>query len=110
MMCSPGHASVPGSSHSHASSRAKKFRSSAKAPGAWARARARRDEEVAALRLGLDLGMTLIDTAEIYGEGGAEEVVAEAIEGRRDELLHRQQGMPQNCDARAAPSPPASAA
>ena len=42
------------------------------------------DEEVAALKLGLDLGMTLIDTAELYGEGGAEEVVAEAIEGRRD--------------------------
>ena len=42
------------------------------------------DEEVAALKLGLDLGLTLIDTAELYAEGGAEEVVAEAIEGRRD--------------------------
>ena len=43
-----------------------------------------RATEVAALRLGLDLGMNLIDTAEMYGEGGAENVVGEAIRGRRD--------------------------
>ena len=43
-----------------------------------------RAEEVKALRLGLDLGITLIDTAEMYGAGGAEEVVGEAIRGRRD--------------------------
>lgn len=48
---------------------------------------ARRAQEAAALRLGLDLGMTLIDTAEMYAEGGAEEVVAEAITGRRDEVF-----------------------
>lgn len=42
--------------------------------------------EVAALKLGLDLGLTLIDTAEMYAEGGAEEVVADAIAGRRDQL------------------------
>lgn len=42
----------------------------------------RRQEEVEALRLGLNLGMNLIDTAEMYGEGGAEEVVGEAIEDR----------------------------
>jgi len=56
--------------------------------GTWrmGEARYRRQEEVAALRLGLDLGMTLIDTAEMYGEGGAEEVIAEAISGRRDEV------------------------
>jgi diketogulonate reductase-like aldo/keto reductase len=42
--------------------------------------------EIDALRLGIDLGMTLIDTAEMYGEGGAEKVVAEAISGRRDEV------------------------
>ncbi len=48
--------------------------------------RARKDE-VAALKLGLDLGMTLIDTAEMYGNGGAEEVVAEAMAGRRDECF-----------------------
>jgi diketogulonate reductase-like aldo/keto reductase len=43
-----------------------------------------RAPEVAALRLGLDLGMTLIDTAEMYGEGGAESVVGEAIGGSRE--------------------------
>jgi diketogulonate reductase-like aldo/keto reductase len=42
--------------------------------------------EADALRLGLDLGMTLIDTAEMYGEGGAEKVVADAIKGRRDNV------------------------
>jgi diketogulonate reductase-like aldo/keto reductase len=55
-----------------------------------------RREEVAALRLGLDLGMTLIDTAELYADGGAEEVVAEAIEGRRDEVFLVSKVMPQN--------------
>ena len=49
--------------------------------------RARWTDEVAALRLGLDLGMRLIDTAEMYGDGGAERVVAEAIRGRRDEVF-----------------------
>lgn len=43
--------------------------------------------EVAALRHGLELGLTLIDTAEMYGEGGAEKVVAEAIEGRRAQVF-----------------------
>ena len=46
-----------------------------------------RKQEVAALRLGLDLGMSLIDTAEGYADGGAEEVVAQAIRGRRDETF-----------------------
>ena len=57
--------------------------------GTWhmGESRARRAGEVAALRLGLDLGVTLIDTAEMYGEGGAEEVVGEAIRGRRDEVF-----------------------
>lgn len=44
----------------------------------------RRGAEIAALRLGLDLGMPLIDTAEMYAEGGAEKVTGEAIRGRRD--------------------------
>ena len=47
----------------------------------------RKAQEAAALRYGLDLGLTLIDTAEMYAEGGAEEVVAEAIKGRRDEVF-----------------------
>jgi diketogulonate reductase-like aldo/keto reductase len=46
-----------------------------------------RSAEVAALQLGLDLGMNLIDTAEMYGEGGAEEMVGEAISGRRDAVF-----------------------
>ena len=46
-----------------------------------------RTAEVAALRLGIDLGMTLIDTAEMYGEGGAEKVVGDAIEGQRDRVF-----------------------
>jgi diketogulonate reductase-like aldo/keto reductase len=47
----------------------------------------KRPDEVAALRLGLDLGMSLIDTAEMYGHGAAEEVVGEAVAGRRDEVF-----------------------
>ncbi len=46
-----------------------------------------RRQEVAALQLGLDLGMNLIDSAEMYGEGGAEQVVGEAIAGRRDQVF-----------------------
>ena len=48
---------------------------------------AARKDEVAALRLGLDLGMNLIDTAEMYGEGRAEEIVRDALLGRRDEVF-----------------------
>jgi diketogulonate reductase-like aldo/keto reductase len=44
-------------------------------------------DEVAALRLGIELGMTLIDTAEMYGDGGAEEVVADAIEDQRNRVF-----------------------
>ena len=44
-------------------------------------------DEVAALRLGIELGMTLIDTAEMYGDGGAEKVVADAIEDQRDRVF-----------------------
>ena len=49
--------------------------------------RRRAAEEAAALRLGIDLGMTLIDTAEMYGSGGAEEVIARAADGIRDKLF-----------------------
>ncbi|WP_055045327.1 aldo/keto reductase [Devosia sp. A16] len=48
--------------------------------------RRRHADEVTALRRGIELGMTLIDTAEMYGDGGAELVVAEAIKGRRSEV------------------------
>jgi diketogulonate reductase-like aldo/keto reductase len=60
----------------------------------------RRNDEVAALRQGLDLGMTLIDTAEMYAEGGAEEVVAEAIAGRRDEVYVVSKVYPHNATRR----------
>jgi len=53
--------------------------------GTWrmGESKSARAREVAALRLGIELGMSLIDTAEMYGDGGAEEVVAEAIDGQR---------------------------
>jgi diketogulonate reductase-like aldo/keto reductase len=56
----------------------------------------RRAGEVEALKLGLDLGVTLIDTAEMYAGGGAEEVVAEAIAGRRDETFLVSKVLPSN--------------
>jgi len=55
-----------------------------------------RKEEVAALRLGIDLGLTLIDTAEMYGDGVAEEIVAEAVEGRRDACFIVSKVLPEN--------------
>ncbi|HHZ08517.1 MAG TPA: aldo/keto reductase [Rhizobiales bacterium] len=57
--------------------------------------------EVAALRLGIELGMTLIDTAEMYASGGAEEVVGEAIAGRRDGVFLVSKVLPSNA-SRAA--------
>jgi diketogulonate reductase-like aldo/keto reductase len=66
--------------------------------GTWRMGESRRafDQEIGALRLGLDLGMALIDTAELYGDGGAEEVVAEAIKGRRDECFIVSKVKPEN--------------
>lgn len=58
--------------------------------------RERRAEEIAALRLGLELGMTLIDTAEMYGEGTTEKLVGEAIAGRRDEVFLVSKVLPYN--------------
>jgi len=57
--------------------------------GAWhmGENQAARAEEIATLRLGLDLDLTLIDTAEMYGEGRAEELIGEVIEGRREEVF-----------------------
>ncbi|QJR10279.1 putative oxidoreductase [Usitatibacter rugosus] len=49
--------------------------------------RSARAAEVAAVRLAIDLGMTLVDTAEMYGDGGAEEVVGEAIRGQRERVF-----------------------
>ena len=62
-----------------------------------------RPGEVASLRAGLDAGLTLIDTAEMYAEGGAEEVVAEAMAGRRDEVFLISKVYPQNASASQLP-------
>jgi diketogulonate reductase-like aldo/keto reductase len=56
----------------------------------------RRQDEITALRLGLDLGMTLIDTAEMYADGAAEELVGEAIAGRRDQVFLVSKVLPDN--------------
>jgi diketogulonate reductase-like aldo/keto reductase len=64
--------------------------------------RRRAAREVAALALGLDLGMTLIDTAEMYGDGGAEELVGRAIAGRRHEAFVVSKVYPQNAGRKSA--------
>ena len=60
-------------------------------------------DEVAALRLGIELGMTLIDTAEMYGDGGAEEVVADAIEDQRDRVFVVTKAYPHNASRTELP-------
>ena len=64
--------------------------------GTWYIDNAERRSAIAALRRGLDLGLTHIDTAEMYGSGAAEEVVAEAIAGRREEVFLVSKVLPQN--------------
>ena len=72
--------------------------------GGWniGEAAATRAEEIATLRLALDLGARLIDTAEMYGDGRSEELIAEAIAGRRDEVFLVSKGYPHNASARGA--------
>ncbi|MGE0226352.1 MAG: aldo/keto reductase [Acetobacteraceae bacterium] len=60
--------------------------------------------EADALRLGIDLGMTLIDTAEMYGNGGAEEVVAKAAAGQRDKLFIVSKVYPHNASRSGVPA------
>ena len=60
------------------------------------------EDEVNALRHGLDLGFSLIDTAEMYGEGGAEEVIAKAIEGRRQSVFLVSKVYPHNASREGA--------
>jgi diketogulonate reductase-like aldo/keto reductase len=62
-----------------------------------------RRREADALRLGLDLGLTLIDTAEMYADGGAEEVVADAIAGRREEVFLVSKVYPHNASRTKLP-------
>jgi diketogulonate reductase-like aldo/keto reductase len=64
--------------------------------GTWFIEDADRDIAIAALRRGLDLGMTHIDTAELYGNGAAEELVGEAIAGRRNEVFLVSKVLPEN--------------
>jgi diketogulonate reductase-like aldo/keto reductase len=66
--------------------------------GTWhmGESRGRLADEAAALNLGIDLGITLIDTAEMYGNGVAEEIVAEAAKGRRDGLFIVSKVLPYN--------------
>ena len=70
--------------------------------GTWqiAENRARYAGELAALRLGLDLGLALIDTAEMYGGGRSEELVAEAIAGRRERVYVVSKVLPHNATRR----------
>ena len=72
--------------------------------GTWHMGERRRDraKEVAALRRGIDLGMTLIDTAEMYAEGGAERVVGEAIAGRREDVFLVSKVYPHHASRRGA--------
>jgi diketogulonate reductase-like aldo/keto reductase len=60
----------------------------------------KRRDEIDALRLGLDLGMTLIDTAEMYADGAAEILVGEAISGRRDDVFLVSKVLPENATER----------
>src|SRR5204863_7141840 len=66
--------------------------------GTWHMGEDRRGgaEEAAALKLGIELGMTLIDTAEMYGSGRAEEIVGEAAAGQRDKLFIVSKVLPYN--------------
>ena len=64
----------------------------------------RRADEIAVIRLALELGMTLIDTAEMYADGGAEEVVGEALAGRRDEAFLVSKVYPHNASRRGVPA------
>ncbi len=66
--------------------------------GAWqiGEDRRKRADELMALQVGLDLGLTLIDTAEMYGNGRSEELVAEAVAGRREQVYLVSKVLPQN--------------
>jgi diketogulonate reductase-like aldo/keto reductase len=64
--------------------------------------RATRGEEIATLQLGLDLGLRLIDTAEMYGEGNSEELIGEALAGRRDQAFLVSKVYPHNASRKGA--------
>ncbi len=64
--------------------------------GTWYIEQGDRRDAIAALRRGLDLGLTHIDTAEMYGDGCSEEIIGEAIAGRRDEVFLVSKVLPHN--------------
>ena len=66
--------------------------------------KAQRAEEIATLRAGLDAGATLIDTAEMYGDGRSEELVGEAIAGRRDDVFLVTKVYPHNASRKGVPA------
>ena len=68
----------------------------------WAEGERPREDEISALRTGLDLGLTLVDTAEMYADGAAEELVGEAIAGRRDEVFLVDKVLPSNATKQGA--------
>ncbi len=70
--------------------------------GTWNMEQDDRAEAVRAIRAGLDAGMTLVDTAEMYGSGAVEEIVGEAIAGRRDEVFLVTKVLPANASRRGA--------
>ncbi|MBV8093972.1 MAG: aldo/keto reductase [Acetobacteraceae bacterium] len=74
--------------------------------GTWYMGEGRRppSQEADALRLGIDLGMTLIDTAEMYGDGGAERVVGQAIAGRRERVFIVTKFYPHNASRTGVPA------
>jgi diketogulonate reductase-like aldo/keto reductase len=63
----------------------------------------KRRAEIDALQRGIDLGLTLIDTAEMYGDGASERLVGEAIQGRRDEVFLVTKAYPQNAGKKSLP-------
>jgi diketogulonate reductase-like aldo/keto reductase len=71
--------------------------------GTWGLAEGKheRDQEIRALRLGLELGMSLIDTAEMYADGETEKLVGDAIHGHRDEVFLVSKVLPQNASRTA---------
>src|SRR5262245_5140840 len=68
--------------------------------GTWNLEHAPRARAIEALRAGLDQGMTMIDTAEMYGSGRVEALVGEAIAGRRDEVFLVSKVLPSNASRR----------
>ena len=73
--------------------------------GTWMMAEdpSRRRQEIAALREGVELGLTLIDTAEMYANGESERLVGEAIAGMRDRVFLVSKAFPQNASAKRLP-------